>query len=66
MFNGIGMNMSDHEDPRSDSIITGWWSHSAAEEQKKYGKVHSVLYERTQDDMKLLSLPKPELWNVSE
>ena len=47
MFNSIGMNLSNAKDPKSDSIITGWWSNSAANEQSKYGKVHSVLYEAT-------------------
>lgn len=66
MFNSIGWNLFNKENPTCMNMVTGWWSYSTGIELEKNGKVHNVLPHVTRDNLAIHDAPAvgaPE-WDV--
>jgi len=64
MFNSIGFNLFNTENPTCMNVVTGWWSFSTGSELSKYGTVHNVLPHVNRDNLAIHDVPAAKEWNV--
>jgi len=56
MFNSVGLNLFNVEDPKCLNLVSGFWAYSTGVELRKYGKVIDVLPKVTKDKLLISEL----------
>lgn len=64
MFNGVGLNLFNKENPVCMQFLTGFWSYAAGQEQAKNGKVHNIFPTITKDNLAISALPEEKDWSL--